>query len=327
MIRRRQVIALLGGAAAGWPLATRAQQPMPVIGFLGSQSADTVADYLRAFRQGLKDAGYLEGETISVEYRWAEGRVDRLPDLVADLARRRIAVLVSGGGPASMAAAKAPSSIPTVFMVAEDPVRLGLVSSLARPGGNLTGVNFFAAELAAKRLELLRELVPAAARVAVLLNPSETAIAAANSRDVETAARAMGLELRILNASTRDEIDAAFAILATDRPDALFISSGPFFSDRRVQLAHLATRHALPAIHASRLYPEVGGLVSYGASIASAYRQAANYVGRILKGSKPADLPVVQSSKFDLVINLHAAKLLGLTVSATLLARADEVIE
>jgi putative ABC transport system substrate-binding protein len=327
VIRRRQVIALLGGAAAGWPLATRAQQPMPVIGFLGSQSADTVADYLRAFRQGLKDAGYLEGETISVEYRWAEGRVDRLPDLVADLARRRIAVLVSGGGPASMAAAKAPTSIPIVFMVAEDPVRLGLVSSLARPGGNLTGINFFAAELAAKRLELLRELVPAAARVAVLLNPSETAIAAANSRDVETAARAMGLELRILNASTRDEIDAAFAILATDRPDALFISSGPFFSDRRVQLAHLATRHALPAIHASRLYPEVGGLVSYGASIASAYRQAANYVGRILKGSKPADLPVVQSSKFDLVINLHAAKLLGLTVSATLLARADEVIE
>jgi putative ABC transport system substrate-binding protein len=212
-------------------------------------------------------------------------------------------------------------------MVAEDPVRLGLVSSLARPGGNLTGVNFFAAELAAKRLELLRELVPAAARVAVLLNPSETAVAAANSRDVETAARAMGLELRMLNASTRDEIDAAFEILATDRPDALFISSGPFFSDRRVQLAHLATRHALPAIHASRLYPEVGGLVSYGASIASAYRQAANYVGRILKGSKPADLPVVQSSKFDLVINLHAAKLLGLTVSATLLARADEVIE
>jgi putative ABC transport system substrate-binding protein len=326
VVKRRRFITLLGGAAA-WPLAAHAQQPMPVIGFLGSQSAETVADYLRAFRQGLKDAGYVEGETIAVEYRWAEGRVDRLPDLMADLARRRIAVLVSGGGPASIAAAKTPTSIPIVFMVAEDPVRLGLVSSLARPGGNLTGVNFFAAELAAKRLELLRELVPAAARVAVLLNPSETAIAAANARDVETAARAMGLELRILNASTRDEIDAAFEILAADRPDALFISSGPFFSDRRVQLAHLATRHALPAIHASRLYPEVGGLVSYGASIASAYRQAANYVGRILKGSKPADLPVVQSSKFDLVINLHAAKLLGLTVPATLLARADEVIE
>jgi putative ABC transport system substrate-binding protein len=327
-MNRRAFITRLGGAAAAWPLTARAQQPaMPVIGFLGSQSAETVADYLRAFRQGLKDAGYVEGETIAVEYRWAEGQVDRLPDLVADLARRRVALLVSGGGPASMAAAQAPTSIPIVFMVAEDPVRLGLVSSLARPGGNLTGVNFFAAELAAKRLELLRELVPAAARVAVLLNPSETAIAAANSRDVETAAHAMGLELRILNASTRDEIDAAFEILAVDRPDALFISSGPFFSDRRVQLAHLATRHALPAIHASRLYPEVGGLVSYGASIASAYRQAANYVGRILKGGKPADLPVVQSSKFDLVINLHAAKLLGLTVPATLLARADEVIE
>jgi putative ABC transport system substrate-binding protein len=326
VVKRRQFITLLGGAVA-WPLAAHAQQPMPVIGFLGSQSAETVADYLRAFRQGLKDAGYVEGETIAVEYRWADGQVDRLPDLVADLARRRVALLVSGGGPASMAAAQARISIPIIFMVAEDPVRLGLVSSLARPGGNLTGVNFFAAELAAKRLELLRELVPAAARVAVLLNPSETAIAAANSRDVETAARAMGLELRILNASTRDEIDAAFEILATDRPDALFISSGPFFSDRRVQLAHLATRHALPAIHASRLYPEVGGLVSYGASIASAYRQAANYVGRILKGSKPADLPVVQSSKFDLVINLHAAKLLGLTIPATLLARADEVIE
>ena len=327
-MRRREVITLLGGAAAAWPLAAQAQQAaMPVIGFLGSQSAETVADYLRAFRQGLKDAGYIEGETITVEYRWAEGQVDRLPDLVADLARRRVALLVSGGGPASMAAAQARISIPIIFMVAEDPVRLGLVSSLARPGGNLTGVNFFAAELAAKRLELLRELVPAAARVAVLLNPSETAVAAANSRDVETAARAMGLELRILNAGTRDEIDAAFEILAVDRPDALFISSGPFFSDRRVQLAHLATRHALPAIHASRLYPEVGGLVSYGASIASAYRQAANYVGRILKGGKPADLPVVQSSKFDLVINLHAAKLLGLTVPATLLARADEVIE
>ena len=326
-MRRRQFITFLGSAAA-LPLTARAQQPaMPVIGFLGSQSAETVADYLRAFRQGLKDAGYVEGETIAVEYRWAEGQVDRLPDLVADLARRRVALLVSGGGPASMAAAQARISIPIIFMVAEDPVRLGLVSSLARPGGNLTGVNFFAAELAAKRLELLRELVPAAARVAVLLNPSETAIAAANSRDVETAARAMGLELRILNAGTRDEIDAAFEILAVDRPDALFISSGPFFSDRRVQLAHLATRHALPAIHASRLYPEVGGLVSYGASIASAYRQAANYVGRILKGGKPADLPVVQSSKFDLVINLHAAKLLGLTVPATLLARADEVIE
>jgi putative ABC transport system substrate-binding protein len=282
---------------------------------------------MRAFRQGLKDAGYVEGETVAIEYRWAANQIDRLPALVADLARRPVAVIVAGGSPASMSAAKARASIPVIFMVAEDPVRLGLVASLARPGGNLTGVNFFSAELAAKRLELLRELVPAAARVAVLLNPAEIEIAAANLRDVETAARAMGLQIWALNASTRDEIDDAFATFAGERPDALFISSGPFFSDRRVQLAHLATRHALPAIHGSRLYPEVGGLISYGASIAEAYRQAAVYVGRILKGEKPADLPVVQSSKFDLVVNLHTAKLLGLTVPATLLSTADEVIE
>jgi ABC-type uncharacterized transport system substrate-binding protein len=324
---RRDFITLLGGAAA-FSLAARAQQSaMPVIGFLGSQSAEQVADYMRAFRQGLKDAGYVEGETVAIEYRWAANQIDRLPALVADLARRRVAVIVAGGSPASESAAKAPVSIPVVFMVAEDPVRLGLVASLARPGGNLTGVNFFSAELAAKRLELLRELVPAAARVAVLINPAETMVAAANLRDVETAARAMGLQIQVLNASTRDEIDDAFATFARERPDALFISSGPFFSDRRVQLAHLATRHALPAIHGSRLYPEVGGLISYGASIAEAYRQAAVYVGRILKGEKPADLPVVQSSKFDLVVNLHTAKLLGLTVPATLLSTADEVIE
>jgi putative ABC transport system substrate-binding protein len=326
-MRRREFITLLGGATA-WPLAARAQQPAtPVIGFLGSQSADQVADYMRAFRQGLKDAGYVEGETVTIEYRWAANQIDRLPALVADLARRPVAVIVAGGSPASMSAAKARAAIPVIFMVAEDPVRLGLVASLARPGGNLTGVNFFSAELAAKRLELLRELVPAAARVAVLLNPAEIEIAAANLRDVETAARAMGLQIWALNASTRDEIDDAFATFAGERPDALFISSGPFFSDRRVQLAHLATRYALPAIHGSRLYPEVGGLISYGASIADAYRQAAVYVGRILKGEKPADLPVVQSSKFDLVVNLHTAKLLGLTVPATLLSTADEVIE
>jgi putative ABC transport system substrate-binding protein len=264
---------------------------------------------------------------VTIEYRWAANQIDRLPALVADLARRPVAVIVAGGSPASMSAAKARASIPVIFMVAEDPVRLGLVASLARPGGNLTGVNFFSAELAAKRLELLRELVPAAARVAVLLNPAEIEIAAANLRDVETAARAMGLQIWALNASTRDEIDDAFATFAGERPDALFISSGPFFSDRRVQLAHLATRYALPAIHGSRLYPEVGGLISYGASIADAYRQAAVYVGRILKGEKPADLPVVQSSKFDLVVNLHTAKLLGLSVPATLLSTADEVIE
>ena len=326
-MRRRNLITLLGGAVA-WPVVARAQQAaMPVIGFLGSQSPDAIPDYLRALRQGLKEAGFVEGENIAIEYRWAENQVDRLPALAAELARRRVAMIVSGGGPASMAAGKATTSIPVVFLVAEDPVRLGLVASLSRPGGNATGVNFFSAELAAKRLELLRALVPGAARIGVLVNPTETAVAAANLRDVEAAAQAMGLQIRVLNASTRDEIDAAYAALARERPDALFISSGPFFSDRRVQMAHLATHHAFPAIHGSRLYAEVGGLISYGANIAHAYRQAGLYAGRILKGAKPADLPVVQSSKFDLVVNLHAAKLLGITVPPSLLATADEVIE
>ena len=327
-MRRREFITLLGGAAAAWPMAARAQQPaMPIVGFIGSQSPDAIPDYLRALRQGLTEAGFIEGETVGIEYRWADNQVGRLPELAADLVRRRVASIVSGGGPASMAAGKATTSIPIVFLVAEDPVRLGLVASLARPGNNATGINFFSAELAAKRLELLRELVPGATRVGVLLNPTETAIAAANLRDVETATRAMGLDIRVLNASNRDEIDAAYATFAGERPDALFISSGPFFSDRRVQMAHLATRYALPAIHGSRLYAEVGGLISYGANIAHAYRQAGTYAGRVLKGVKPADLPVVQSSKFELVVNLHAAKLVGITVPPSLLARADEVIE
>jgi putative ABC transport system substrate-binding protein len=328
MRTRREFITLLGGAAVAWPVAARAQQPtMPIVGFIGSQSSDSIPDYLRALRQGLTEAGFIEGETVGIEYRWADNQVGRLPELAADLVRRRVAIIVSGGGPASMAAGKATTSIPIVFLVAEDPVRLGLVESLARPGNNATGINFFSAELAAKRLELLRELVPGATRVGVLLNPTETAIAAANLRDVETATRAMGLDIRVLNASNRDEIDAAYATFAGERPDALFISSGPFFSDRRVQMAHLATRYALPAIHGSRLYAEVGGLISYGANIAHAYRQAGTYAGRVLKGVKPADLPVVQSSKFELVVNLHAAKVLGLTVPPSLLARADEVIE
>ena len=328
MRTRREFITLLGGAAVAWPVAARAQQPtMPIVGFIGSQSSDSIPDYLRALRQGLTEAGFIEGETVGIEYRWADNQVGRLPELAADLVRRRVAIIVSGGGPASMAAGKATTSIPIVFLVAEDPVRLGLVASLARPGNNATGINFFSAELAAKRLELLRELVPGATRVGVLLNPTETAIAAANLRDVETATRAMGLDIRVLNASNRDEIDAAYATFAGERPDALFISSGPFFSDRRVQMAHLATRYALPAIHGSRLYAEVGGLISYGANIAHAYRQAGTYAGRVLKGVKPAELPVVQSSKFELVVNLHAAKLVGITVPPSLLARADEVIE
>jgi putative tryptophan/tyrosine transport system substrate-binding protein len=316
-----------GGAAATWPLAARVQQLMPVIGFLNSQSPDNQADYLQAFRRGLKESGYVEGENVAVEYRWAENKTERLPALAGELVRRRVAVIAASGGLASESAAKATATIPIVFMVPEDPVRMGLVTSLARPGGNLTGVNFFAAELAAKRLGLLRELVPAVTRVAVLLNPAEATIAASNLRDMQTAARDMRLQIQVFNASTSGELDAAFATIARDRPDALVISSGAFFTGRRVQLAHLATHHRIPAIHGSRFYPEVGGLISYGTSVSDSHREAGVYVGRILKGAKPADLPVVQSSKFELVINAHTAKLLGLTVPPTLLSTADEVIE
>jgi putative tryptophan/tyrosine transport system substrate-binding protein len=323
---RRGFITLLGGAAA-WPLAARAQAPMPVIGYLGSQSLDATEELVRAFRLGLKEGGYIEGENVVVDYRWAENQTDRLRGLAADLVRRRVAAIVASGGPASESAAKATTSIPIVFMVAEDPVRMGLVASLARPGGNLTGVNFFSAELAAKRLGLLRELVPTAARVAVLLNPAEVAIAAANLRDVEMAAGAMAQQILVFTARTSGEIDTAFDAMARGRLDAVFISSGPFFTSRRVQLAHLATHHRIPAIHGSRSYAEVGGLISYGASVPEAQRQAGVYTGRILKGVKPADLPVMQLSKFELVINHQTARLLGLTVPASLLARADEVIE
>ncbi len=300
---------------------------MPVVGYLSSQSADTQADLLRGFRQGLRESGYVEGENVAVEYRWAENEADRLPALAAELVRRQVAVIAASGGPASGAVAKATATIPIVFMVPEDPVRLGLVGSLARPGGNLTGVNFFSAELAGKRLDVLHELVPTATRVALLLNPAEATIAESNLREVEAAARAMALQVQVFNASTRGEIDIAFTTLGRERLHALLISSGPFFTGRRVQLAHLATHHRIPAIHGSRFYPEVGGLISYGTSVPDAQRQAGVYVGRILRGAKPADLPVVQSSKFELVINAHTAKLLGLDVPPTLLARADEVIE
>jgi len=297
-----------------------------VIGYVNASAPDGWADSLRAFRLGLKESGYVEGETVAIEYRWAENDPDRLSVLAADLVRRRVNVIVAASAPASVAAAKATTTIPIVFIAPEDPVRLGLVTSLSRPGGNATGVNFFAAELAAKRLELLRTLVPMATRVAVLLNPAEPTIAAANRRDVEVAVSTMGLQVRFFNASTVAEIDAAFAALVSDRPDALFISSGPFFASRSVQLAHLATRHAIPAI-GTRRYPEVGGLMGYGASLTEAHRQVGAYVGRILKGARPADLPVVQSTKFELVINASTARMLGLTVPTTLLATADEVIE
>jgi putative ABC transport system substrate-binding protein len=329
-MRRREVIALLGGAAVvaslSWPRTAHGQQP-PVIGFLHPASPDTSAHRLRGFHQGLKDTGHIEGENLTILYRWAGSQMDRLPELAADVVRRGVAVITSPGTAPAIAAKAATTTIPVVFMVGEDPVSLGLVASLARPGGNLTGVNMLNVELAAKRLELLRELVPEAARVAVLVNPTNAANAESTLRDVQLAARAMGLQAQVLNASTGPEIDAGFATFARERPDALFVVGDAFFNSRRVQLVHLATRYAIPATYGSREYAEGGGLMSYGSNVADAYRQVGVYAGRILKGAKPADLPVVQASKFELVINAQAARTLGLTVPPTLIARADEVIE
>jgi putative tryptophan/tyrosine transport system substrate-binding protein len=325
-MKRRELITLLGGAVAAWPLAAHAQQQaMPVIGFLHSAS-DTNPESLRAFRQGLKDTGFVEGENLAVVYRWAENQMDRLPELVAELVHRQVAVLVTVGN-ATTLAAKATTTIPIVFNVNEDPVRLGLVANLARPGGNLTGINFLAGELATKRLELLRELVPAATRVAVLVNPANATTADSTLRDLAPAARAMGLQIMVHKTSTSREIDAAFATFVRERPDALFVNPDPFFMSQRIQLVHLASRHAVPAAYGLREFAEVGGLMSYGPSTADAMRQAGVYTGRILKGARPSELPVVQSSKFAFVINAQIARMLGLTVPDKLLAAADEVIE
>jgi putative tryptophan/tyrosine transport system substrate-binding protein len=328
-IERRKFLATLGGATAAWPLAARAQQrAMPVIGFLNTQSPDGFTDRLRGFRQGLKEVGYVEGETVAIEYRWAENQLIRLPELAADLVRRQVAVIVSGGGNSPALAAKAATTtIPIVFVVPEDPVRLGLVASLARPGGNLTGINFFSGELGAKQFGLLRELVPGAVRMGVLVNPANPRPAEMLVPEVEAAARTMGLQIQIFNASTGREINAAFAAIARERSDAILIVGDPYFTVRRVQLANLAARHAIPASYVARDFPEAGGLMSYGTDITDTYRQVGVYAGRILKGAKPADLPVVQASKFELVINLATAMMLGLEVPPTLLARADEVIE
>jgi putative ABC transport system substrate-binding protein len=325
-VKRREFITLVGTAAAAWPLAARAQQQtMPVIGFLHPASPEPNADRLRAFRQGLKDVGFVEGEKVAVEYRWAENQVDRLPALAADLIRRNVAVITAFAEGVLVAKA-ATTTIPVVFLAAVDPVGLGLVASLARPGGNLTGFNIFAGELIGKRLELLRELVPTATRVAMLVTPTLSE-AATTASDMEAAARAMNLKSQIFNAGTSSEINVAFEAFSRERPDALVVGPGPFFLSRRVHIAHLATRHAIPATFANREYTDAGGLMSYGPNVADVYRQIGVYAGRILKGEKPADMPVVQSSKFELVINAATARTLGIIVPASLLVQADEVIE
>jgi putative ABC transport system substrate-binding protein len=326
-MRRREFIALLGSTTAvSWSAEARAQQAaIPSVGFLNSASLEVFVDRLRAFHQGLKETGFVEGENVAIVYRWAENQFDRLPELAADLVRRQVAVIAVNAS-ATLPAKAATANIPIVFVVAEDPVRSGLVASLARPGGNLTGVNVISGELTAKRLELLRELVPSVTRVAVFVNPvgpgTETTV-----RDVEPAARAMGLQTNFLNASTSREIDAAFAGFADRRPDALFVASDVFFTSRRVQLANSAARHGIPMISGTREIAEVGGLMSYGSNLVDAFRQVGVYVGRILRGTKPSELPVIQSSKFELVINAQTARILGLDMPPMLLARADEVIE
>jgi putative ABC transport system substrate-binding protein len=326
-LRRRQFFTLLGGAAVAWPFAARAQQAaMPVIGYLGAGSPATTAGTLATLRQVLADAGYVEGRNVAIEYRFAEGKYDRLPALAAELVRRQVAVIVAIPTPAALAAKAATTTIPIVFVAAEDPVKLGLVANLARPGGNVTGGSILFAELGPKQLGLLRELVPTAARVGLLINPNNIN-AEEVTKDVTAAGAAVGVDIEVVHASNILEIDAAFATLVRKRADALVTATDSLFFNRRLQLATLATRHAIPAVFNAREYAEAGGLMSYGTSLTEAFRQVGIYTGRILQGAKPADLPVVQSSKFEFVVNLSTARALGIEVPSTLIARADEVIE
>jgi putative ABC transport system substrate-binding protein len=327
-LKRRDVITLLGGAAVSWPLAARAQQPaMPVIGFLNSASPAPYAGMVTAFRQGLSEAGYVEGRNAAIEYRWAEGQYDRLPALAADLVRRQVTVVATGGIPAALAAKAATTTIPIVFSTAANPVDVGLVASLNRPGGNLTGVTNVAVELGPKQLELLHEMVSKATVIALLVNPTNPTLAETQSRDLQAASRTLGLQLRVLHASTERDFDSVFATLVKLPVDALVIGADVFFMARRDQLVALAARHALPAIYFTREFAEAGGLMSYGGSFTDPYRQVGVYTGRILKGEKPADLPVQQATKVELFINLKTAKALGITLPLSLLGRADAVIE
>ena len=327
-MRRRDFIAGIGGAAT-WPMAGRAQQqPLPVVGFVNMSSADASAGKAAAFREGLGETGYIDRQNVTVEYHWLEGQSDRLPPLMANLVRRRVAVIATPGtSEAALAAKAATATIPIVFGVGGDPVRFGLVASLARPGGNTTGINFFTQEVVAKRFGLLHELVPKALRVVVLINPTSVTNTKSTLQALRDAARAFGLEIQVLNASTSAEIEAAFVTFGRERPDALYVASDGFFVSRRVQIATLTARDRIPAAYGERDHALVGGLMSYGADITDSFRQAGVYTGKILKGTKPADLPVVQSTKFELVINLATARALGLTVPETLLATADEVIQ
>ena len=329
-MRRREFITLLGGAAAAWPLAARAQQGerMPVIGFLGGTSPEVYADRLRAFHQGLKEAGYVEGRNVEIEYLWAEGRNDLLPALAAQLARRQVAVIVAAGGtPSAFAAKAATATIPIIFGVAVDPVELGLVASLNRPGGNLTGVTNLNVEVGPKRLELLRELLPSATLIAVLVNPTNPTIGEPFVRDLEAAAHTLRFKLLILHASTERDLDTVFATLLQQRADALVIGPDQFLTTRIEQLAQLTLRHGIPAISQLRQFATAGGLTSYGSSETEYYRPVGVYTGRILNGEKPGDLPVLRSSKVELIINMKTAKVLGITFPLTLLGRADEAIE
>jgi putative tryptophan/tyrosine transport system substrate-binding protein len=322
-MRRREFIALLGSTAAAWPRAARAQQPaMPIVGGISPDAPDL----LQAFRQGLKETGYVEHENIAIEYR-AQNEIGRLSEFAADLVRRKVDVIVAGNTASALAVKAATTTIPVVFITPGDPVTVGIVTNLARPDGNLTGITWLAGELSAKRLELLHEVTPGAARIALLVEPNNGVITETIVRDVEAAARPMGLQIRVLEANTSSEIDAAFATIARERPDALFVGSSPLFNSRRIQLVNLASYHRIPATYSGRLYPEIGGLISYGASVTDAFRQAGVYTGRILKGARPADLPILQSTKLELVINHQSARMLGLSIPDKLLVAADEVIE